>query len=102
MDYTILTTIWDFLVSTGIIYVIVGAFGTLVISRVALVPTLKKVRAIIDVFIDKAEDGELSPDDVKAIMKVIEEQVGSDIWLKIFGFIFKQPTETEIKELVRK
>lgn len=101
MDFTIVITIWDFLVSTGIIFVVLGSIITMIISRVALIPTLKKVKAILDVFIEKAEDGEITPEEVKVIWKVIEAQIGSDFWLKLFGFMFKQPSETEIKELTR-
>ena len=102
MDYTILATIWDFLVSTGIIFVVLGSIITMIISRVALIPTLKKVKAILDVFIEKAEDGEITPEEVKVIWEVVEEQIGSDFWLKIFGFMFKQPSKEEIQKLARK
>jgi hypothetical protein len=95
MDATILTQIWDFLYETGILFVLLGAALTALISRVALVPALKKIDAIIDCFIEKAEDGEVTPEDAAVIFSVIKEQIGSDFLVKIFGIFFKASVPTE-------
>lgn len=95
MDASILIQIWDFLYETGIFFVLLGAIFTAIVSRVALVPALKKIDAIIDCFIEKAEDGEVTPEDAAVIFSVIKEQIGSDFLVKIFGWLFKANVPTE-------
>lgn len=97
-NYVVMT--WDFLVATGIIYILVGAGLTALISRVAVIPTLKKIDAIIDCVIAKGEDGTITPEESMEIMKVIKDQIGSDFWEKLFGWMFGKPTAPqEVKDL---
>jgi hypothetical protein len=95
-QYALMT--YDFLVASGVLYILIGAGFTALISRFAVIPTLKKIRAIVDVVIEKGEDGKITPEEALEIMKVIEEQIDSDIWEKIFGWIFGRPT-VNIEEL---
>lgn len=99
MDITTLSLIWDFMVSTGLLFLVLGAGLTLLISRVALVPALKKIDAILDCFIEKAEDGTITPEESAELIKVVKEQIGSDFFVKVFGYFFARPTQAKLSEI---
>jgi hypothetical protein len=96
MDITIITGTISFLAETGILYLIVGAGATVLIGRVALVPALRKVDAIIDCVIEKAEDGEISAEDAKEIAEVIKREIGEDFWAKLVNLMFAKPSKEEV------
>lgn len=100
--YYTLAGIFGFLVASGIIYIIVGALATLLLGRFAVIPTLKKIDKIIDIIIEKCEDGDCTPSDAEAIMKVIKEEIGSDAAYKFVAWLQKviggSPKEQTIKK----
>lgn len=82
-----LAQVFNFLVASGIIYVVAGAIATIVLGRFAVIPTLKKIDRILDIIILKCEDGECTPADAEEIMKVIKEEIGSDAAYRLIAWI---------------
>ena len=96
MDITIITRTLSFLAETGILYLAIGAGATVLIGRVAFVPALRKVDAIIDCVLEKAEDGTITPDEAKEIAEAIKREIGEDFFAKLFGFMFAKPTKEQV------
>lgn len=96
MDITIITGTISFLAETGILYLAIGAGATILIGRVALIPALKKIDAIIDCVLEKAEDGAITPAEAKEIAEVIKREIGEDFFANLVGFMFAKPTKEQV------
>lgn len=76
--YETMVMVFGFLVSSGILWILVGSLVTFVIGRFAVVPTLRKIDIILDKFLELAGDGEFSPKDAEHFLDCIKTTIGED------------------------